>query len=130
LRRREPAQFPGRGNSLDKRYIQLKLDEVDIGFAGRRSEKDVVHEAISNLTAGNELKVRVDGSGRIKLQNSQGITVGRTAKNFKPPAGLACRSAQVAAVLKRTRDQSGPEFQDALKCDSWEVVIPLLVFGD
>ena len=54
--------------------------------------------------------------------------VGRLAGNFEPPAGMRCRSSEVLAIAEWSRDKSEPEYQDNLRCDTWEIVIPELVF--
>ena len=54
--------------------------------------------------------------------------VGRLAVNFEPPAGMRCRSAEVLAIAEWSRDKSEPEYQANLRCDTWEIVIPELVF--
>jgi len=38
-------------------------------------------------------------------------------------------SVRVLAIVRRTRAQSSVEFQDALKVDEWEVVLPELVIA-
>jgi len=42
---------------------------------------------------------------------------------------MRCRSATVLAVIVWSRGQSEPEYQDRIRCDSWEVVVPELVFA-
>ena len=77
---------------------------------------------------GDPLEVRIGRQGRWELLNRVGLTVGRLAQNFKPPAGTRCRSATVFAATGRNRDESKPEYQDAMKCDTWEVIMPEFVF--
>ena len=72
--------------------------------------------------------VRTDAHERWELLDRSGTVVGRLARAFEPPAGMQCVSAAVHAVVTGSREASEPAFQDALKCDRWEVVVPELVF--
>ena len=72
--------------------------------------------------------MRVGARERWELLNRSGTVVGRLARAFEPPAGMRCALAAVHAVVTWSRDASEPEFQDGLKCDRWEVVVPELVF--
>ena len=42
---------------------------------------------------------------------------------------MVCINARVAAVVTWSREDSKPEFVEALQCDRWEVVVPELVFA-
>ena len=54
--------------------------------------------------------------------------MGRLARRFEAPAGMRCVGAAVFAVVTRSRAMSDPQYLDRLKCDTWEVVAPELVF--
>ena len=47
---------------------------------------------------------------------------------FKVPAGVRCAFATVLAIVAWDRERSDPDYRDGLRCDSWEVVVPELVF--
>ena len=64
----------------------------------------------------------------IDLLNPEGTVVGRLARRFEAPAGMRCVGAAVFAVVTRSRAMSDPQYLDRLKCDTWEVVAPELVF--
>ena len=112
---------------LARRYRRPGLNEVDLGFAGRRPSRQV-HRAIASLEPGDPLVARMDAHERWELLDRSGTVVGRFAQAFEPPAGMRCVSAAVHAVVTWSRDASEPEFRDWLKCDRWEVVVPELVF--
>ena len=128
--RRKPAKLPPVPAALDDRYIRPGLDEIDLGFAGRRDRRDPVHGAIAALSPGDPLEARIAEGGRWLLQDRNGRVVGRLAGNgkFTPPSGMRCRSAEVLAVVGWSRDASEPQYRDSLKCDTWEVLVPELVF--
>ena len=104
------------------------MDDVYLSFAGHRPPRDPVHRAVAALSPGDPLEVRVDEQGRRNLVDGSGTAVGRLAKSFDPPAETRCTCATVLAVVTWSREASEPHYQDGLKCDTWEVVIPELVF--
>ena len=126
--RREPAGLPPCPPSLQYRHVQLSLGDVDLGFAGRRGAHHPTHRAIGALSPGDALETRITDGGRWELLDLSGNTVGRLAASFKPPPGMRCRSAAVLAVVARSRESSDPKYHAKLRCDSWEVVVPELVF--
>ena len=101
---------------------------MDLGFAGRRSERDPIHRRIAALSPGDPLNARITDQGRWELLDSAGTPVGRLAKSFKPPAAMRCRSAEVRAVVGWSREASEPQFRDSIRCDTWEVVVPEIEF--
>ena len=126
--RRKPAKLPPAPVTLDYRYVRPSLDEIDLGFAGRHSARSPVHRVIADLAPGDTLKARIAENGRWELLNGEVRVVGRLAERFEPPSGMQCRSAEVLAVVGWSRDASEPRYRDTLKCDTWEVVVPELVF--
>ena len=126
--RREPAALPPCPPALRYRHVQPSLREVDLGFAGRHKAGHGTQRAIAALSPGVPLEAREGTGGRWKLLNRTGATVGRLAKSFKPPPGMRCRSATVLAIVRWSRETSDPKYRDTLKCETWEVVVPELVF--
>ena len=41
---------------------------------------------------------------------------------------MQCVSGKVLAVVSWDRDKSEPEYRTGIRCDTWEVVVPELVF--
>ena len=128
--RRKPAKLPPAPAVLNDRYIRPGLDEIDLGFAGRRDRRDPVHDAIAALSPGDPRETRIAEGDRWLLLDRNGRVVGRLAGSgkFTPPSGMRCRSAEVLAVVGWSRDASEPRYRDTLKCDTWEVLVPELVF--
>ena len=119
---------PKHDSRLSRRYRQPRLDEINLGFAGRHRAGHPVHSSIAALAPGDPLEFRVDAYGRRELLDRSGVVVGRLARAFQSPAAMQCVSATVHAVVCWCRDASEPEFQGGLECDRWEVVVPELVF--
>ena len=126
--RREPAELPPASEALGYRYVRASLEDVDLGFAGRRRPGDPIHDAIAALSPGDLLELRVGKRGHWELLDRTGTTVGRLAKSFKPPAGMRSRPGEVLATVGWSREASDPQYRDSMICDSWEVVVPELVF--
>ena len=76
---------------------------------------------------GDRLQVR-PRRNRWELLDRDGRVVGQLAGSFSVPDGMRCRFATVLAIVMWSREKSEPEYQDNLRCDEWEVVVPELVF--
>ncbi len=126
---RDPVQLPAAVPELHYEYKRFKLDDLDIDFAGRFPENYRVHRYIAALHADDPLKVRQVENRYWELFDNAGNRVGRLAKDFTAPREKRCLSARVWAIVARTREQSKPGFQERIKCDTWEIVVPELVFG-
>ena len=125
---RASVALPPASPELLYRHVRATLEDVDLGFAGRRGERDPIHRAIAALKPGDRLKLSATDRGRWLLLDGKGMVVGRLAKGFTPQADMRCRAASVLAVVGWSRKDTDPKFHDATKCDAWEVVVPELVF--
>ena len=125
LQRDEPDRLPKAVPELSRSYRRLSLRDVFLSFAGYRRPGHPVHRAIAALSPGDKLRVRVE-SDRWELLDRNGVVVGRLAGGFEAPAGMRCSYATVMAVATWDRDSSEPQYQDRLRCDRWEVVVPEL----
>ena len=124
---RSPVTLPPPAPEMTTRYQRLSLRDVDLSFAGRQPASNPVQRAITALSPGDPLRVRTTQQPWLLLDRA-GNVVGRLAKGYTPPAAMRLRSATVLAVVARSRTDSEPQYQDTLKCDEWEVVVPELVF--
>ena len=127
LFRSGPASLPAPAPELARSYRRFSLGDVSISFAGYRRPGHPVDTAIAALSPGDPLQVRA-GSGRWELLDRDGVVVGQLARNFKPPPGMNCEFASVMAIVRWDRERSESQFQANLRADSWEVVVPELVF--
>ena len=127
LRREAPVGLPKAPPEMARRYRRLSLRDVFLSYAGYQRAGHPVHRAIAALAPGNPLRVRTKGK-RWQLLDRNGVVVGQLAGGFEPPEGTRCVSASVLAVATWSRDKSDPEYQEGLRCDEWEVVVPEIVF--
>lgn len=117
-------------SELARCYQRLGLKEVDLGFAGRYAPENSVHHAIAALSAGDSLHLRHQHhKERWELVDDKGSTVGRLSRAFAPPADMRCIAVRVMAVIVRRREDAEPEYQDYVRSERWEVVVPELVFA-
>ena len=122
------AEPPAASPELLYRHVRPGLQDVDLGFAGRHGTHNPIHRAIAALSPGDPLRARITDQGRWQLLDETDTVVGHLATSFRPPDGMQCRSASVLAVVGWSRESSEPQYRDTIKCDSWEVVVPELVF--
>ena len=127
LRRQAPAKLPPPQPELYRSFKRLSLRDVFLSFAGYRDRGHAVHRAIAALSPGDRLQVRNEAN-RWELLDRNGMVVGRLAGNFKAPNDMSCTFATVLAIVTWDRERSDPQYQDGLRCDSWEVVVPEMVF--
>ena len=127
LQRETPIDLPPAAAELERRYRRLTLRDVFLSFAGYHGPSHPIHHAIASLSPGDPLHVRVR-TNRWELVDSNGMVVGQLAAAFEPPAGMRPAFATVWAIATWDRERSEPQFREGLQCDSWEVVVPELVF--
>ena len=125
---REATELAPCPKAVEYRHVRPSLQEIDLGFAGRRRAGDPTHRSINVLSIGDPLSVVAGKDARWTLLDRAGRAVGRLAGSFRPPPGARCRSAEVFAVVGWSREASDPKYRDAMKCDAWEVVVPELVY--
>ncbi len=125
--RKPPASLPPAGPELAHRYRRLSLRDIFLSFAGYRRAGNPVHRAIAALSPGDSLDVR-SGPKRWELLDREGTVIGQLASSFAPPEGMRCAFATVLAVVSWDKEKSEPQYQDSLRCENWEVVVPELVF--
>ena len=125
---REAVCLPPASPESRYRFVRLSLKEVNLGDPGRQSVRSQIHKAIAALSPGDPLHTRLSSQGSWQLLDKNGSTVGKLSKNFEPPQNMRCRSAKVLAIVEWNREISDPKYHENLKCDSWEVVVPELVF--
>ena len=88
-----------------------------------------MHRNIAALHPGDSLSACLNENKRWELFDLAGNKVGRLTTAFEAPEGMRCLYAKVLAIITRNREQSTPEYQERIKSDAWEIVIPELVFG-
>ncbi len=108
-------------------YILPNLRLVDLSFAGRLSSGNEILKAIGDAQVGDRLTL-VERSGKWELLDASGRLLGRMATTWKPPPGHVFDGGQVGAIVNWRRIDNKEEFQGSLRRESWETVLPEMVF--
>lgn len=108
-------------------YVLPSLGLVDLSYAGRLRAGHECLAAISDAQVGDPLTL-VSREGKWFLRDSDGRLLGRMANAWKPPKGHVFETGQVGAVVHWRKVDNKEEFYGTLRRDSWETVLPELVF--
>ncbi len=108
-------------------YILPSLRLVDLSFAGRLSSGNEILKAIGDAQVGDRLTL-VERSGKWELLDAYDRLLGRMATAWKPPPGHVFDGGQVGAIVNWRRIDNKEEFQGSLRRESWETVLPEMVF--
>ncbi len=125
--RRERGDLAEPALQMARRYQRLGLEEVDIGFSGRQPEGAKIHAALGKLQPEALLRLG-EIKGRWTLSCPDGTIVGRLARSFTAPPGMACLEARVGAIIVRRQSDTEEKYRDRLLCEEWEVILPELTF--
>lgn len=127
LFQRSAVDLPQVSLPMQRQYQQLSLKEVDIGFAGRFGAEKPVHKAIAALATGDVLNL-YQQDGKWMLRDRHGQDVGRLSSHFRHPENRICLEARVTAILVRRKEDSEEQYQQQMRNELWELVVPELVF--
>ncbi len=116
------------GTSLPATKYQMPaLDIVDLSFAGRQSDAHEVHNALRTANVGDTLSL-VFQQPHWVLLDAQKRVVGRMAKSWKPPRGHVFATGQIGAITNWRKIDSGEDYAHYHRRDSWETILPELIF--
>ena len=111
---------------LDVRFAECTMEDVVLSFAGWRTVNGKANRAIARLEPGDPLSL-VRDNGHWKILDHGGDQVGRMARKWSPPAGMAIDRAFVQGIFIRwAKDEADAERRQRLRCETWEVVVPKL----
>jgi ATP-dependent DNA helicase RecQ len=115
---------------LQRRYELLWLDDIQLGFAGSRSERHPIHSALADLRPGSPLRLKLSEE-RLDLIDSRGRPLARLSQTaFRRWRDRLERieEIRVLAVLRRERADEQSEFRSRCRCERWEVPLVELVY--
>ena len=111
---------------LDVRVAECTMADVVLSFAGWGTANSKANRAIARLEPGDPLSM-VRDNGHWKILDHGGDQVGRMARKWSPPAGMAIDRAVVQGIFTRwAKDEADAERRQRLRCETWEVVVPKL----
>ena len=108
------------------RYTTLKLNEIDLGYGGRKYENHPIHSTIAGLETGSELQMIQDKDERVtfKAGSVSVAALSRRAAPFWQGKLDSVVSVRVTGLFYRFLDEVNLEYRKLYKVKSWEV--PLL----
>lgn len=124
---RDPVHLPNPAAEVSRLYVRTSLKELYMDFASRYAPDSRVHQALSALAPGDPVQM-AKHQGRWELRDASGNLVGKMAKSFKFPDDMLFTHGSVAAVIRRKREDVEEKFLDRIRTDSWELIVPELVF--
>lgn len=125
---REKPKSPPAPSCLRWQHWAVDLKQIDLGFAGRFSPYNTVHQKIKQLHIGSVLHLVQQGD-RWELQDADNYTVGRMSQTFQMPEGKRCIEATVKMVVVWLASDDKTGKYKAPLCERWEVVVPEVVWG-
>jgi ATP-dependent DNA helicase RecQ len=108
-------------------YVLPSLRLVDLSFAGRTHVSQQSLAAIRDAKVGDPLTLALQ-EGKWVLVDAGGLLLGRMANAWQPPQGHVFDKGQVGAIVNWRKVDNKEEFHGTLSRDSWETVLPELIF--
>jgi ATP-dependent DNA helicase RecQ len=108
-------------------YVLPSLRLVDLSFAGRKHVSQHSLAAIRDAKVGDPLTLE-QRDGKWVLIDAGGRLLGRMVNAWQPPTGHAFDKGQVGAIVNWRKVDNKEEFHGTLGRDSWETVLPELIF--
>lgn len=109
-------------------YVLPSLKLVDLSFAGRTHVSQRSLAAIRDAKVGDPLTL-VLKDGKWGLVDAGGRLLGRMASAWQLPQSHVFDKGQVGAVVNWRKVDNKEEFHGTLSRDSWETVLPELIFS-
>ena len=105
-----------------RRYTMLGLQDIDLGFAGRKTPGHPIHAALAALTPGSRLTARMQGDRLLLFSKDRPVA----ALSRAASAGWRDRIEnivfiQVVAMVRRTAEDGDPAYRRLYHSDCWEV---------
>lgn len=105
--------------------------QVDLSFAGRLGPENPLHGCLEQLEVDDRLYPEML-RGSIYLKSSTGTRVGRLSRSAAKAWSARVpdiREIRVVALMRRTREESDPQYVKSLKCREWVVPLAEIKFG-
>ena len=112
---------------LERKYRTLGLADVYIDFAGHQPVDNPLHARLDRIAIGQPLELVPVAQGWGLRVPGETLVLGRLAGKYSLPTSARIE-ASVDTIVRRHRNQCGPEFASRLTCEHWYVLLPTLTW--
>ena len=124
LRRR--FEVPENIKPPEKRYHILGMKDLYLGYAGKYSDRNRIHEELRQCKAGDQISFKIRNDYMF-ITNTAGVELGRLSKAARDiwlPKADTILQAHVLAMARWSKaDISESQYADLCKCEEWEVPV-------
>jgi len=120
----ETAELPNRS----QQYQMPDLKLVDLSWAGRLGKGHASIQAITAARVGDPVTLFHDGQAWL-IRNKNNQTLGRMSRAYSPSEGHSFVRGEIGAIVVWRKSDSQEDFRKYIKHETWEAVLPELVFG-
>jgi ATP-dependent DNA helicase RecQ len=125
--RRRVATAAAKELPVPEIYALPSLGLVDLSYAGRLAPGNGCLTAIRDAKVGDPLRL-LFRDGKWILMDACNQLVGRMSNAWQHPEGHVFAKGQVGAIVNWRKADNKEEFYGSLRRDSWETILPELVF--
>jgi len=98
------------------RYQPVEPQMVDLSWTGRQGSFHLTHSALTKLQTDDPVTL-IELDGRWLIRNTDGVTIGRMAKSYRPPDGLRFIQGSARAIIQWRKVDSDEEYQGGSSTD-------------
>ncbi|UWQ22376.1 RecQ family ATP-dependent DNA helicase [Jannaschia sp. W003] len=113
--------------TAERTYQMPALRAVDLSYAGRLRDGHPLHAAVTEARIGDALRLQ-HRDDRWQILDAKGRLLGRMARIWVPPEGAGIAQATVGAIVRWRKVDNEAQYQDAIRRDAWETVLPEITF--
>jgi ATP-dependent DNA helicase RecQ len=116
-------------DALQRRFAVLGMQELNLGYAGRRRGDDPIHQALSGLEVDDQLAAERRGDKILLLHDGRPVAaLARSTTEHWRERLARIESIRVIAMVQRTADDGGEEFRRRCRVAQWEVPLVEVVY--
>lgn len=125
---RQVAPSTDRLEAMSLRYVMPDMKLADLSWAGRLKTGNPSLNAISEARVGDPITMELERDYWMAF-DAQGNAIARMSASYSPPDGKELLEGHVGAIVRRFKSDSEEEYLRRIRRDTWEVVLPKMIFG-
>ncbi len=112
----------GQSDFQPTRYTMLGLQDIDLGYAGRKSADNPVHDVLATLEPGSPLTLRKQKNRLLLLSDNYPVAaLSRTGSDYWFDKTEKIVSIRVVAIIRRSAEDGDPTYQHCYHTQQWEI---------